>query len=232
VVGRCLIIGDIHGCSATFKELLNKAGLTTDDKLILLGDYIDRGHDSSGVIDFIIELQSKGYDIVPLRGNHEENLLNALEEYPPEVFKHFVDKINKSSDLLDSEGRLQDKYLNFIKDLPYFYESESYFIVHAGLNFKTDDPLSDTVSMLEIRDFAGNADISVIGSKRIIHGHQPVTFNEIEKAITDGADVIPLDNGCVYTKPHKVYDYKQLGNLCCFDATNENLIFQKNIEKE
>jgi serine/threonine protein phosphatase 1 len=50
VNGRCLIIGDIHGCSATFKELLNKAGLSMDDKLILLGDYIDREHDSSGVI--------------------------------------------------------------------------------------------------------------------------------------------------------------------------------------
>ena len=160
---RHLVLSDIHGCSRTFKELLNKIGLSNDDTLILLGDYIDRGNDSAGVIDLIIELQNKGYNIFPLRGNHEENLINAHKEYPPGVFKHFVARINKSSNLLDAEGRLHEKYLNFVSGLPYYYDSGDFLIVHAGLNFKIDDPLSDTISMLEIRDFARDADISAVG---------------------------------------------------------------------
>ena len=72
-------IGDIHGCSKTFKELLDKIGLIEGDELYLLGDYIDRGPDSKGVIDTIFELREKGFKVICLRGNHESMLLDALK---------------------------------------------------------------------------------------------------------------------------------------------------------
>ena len=57
----------------------NKIQLQKKDKLILLGDYIDRGDKSKEVVDFIMELQENGFDIVPLIGNHEAMLLDANE---------------------------------------------------------------------------------------------------------------------------------------------------------
>ncbi len=68
---RKLAIGDIHGCNKTFKALLDQINLSKDDELTLLGDYIDRGPDSKGVIDTIINLQSSGYQVRALRGNHD-----------------------------------------------------------------------------------------------------------------------------------------------------------------
>jgi serine/threonine protein phosphatase 1 len=77
---RLFAIGDIHGCFDSLKELVkNKIQLQKNDKLILLGDYIDRGNKSKEVIDFIIELLEKGYDVIPLMGNHEAMLLDAYE---------------------------------------------------------------------------------------------------------------------------------------------------------
>ena len=75
---RLFAIGDIHGCFDSLKELIeHKIHLQKNDKLILLGDYIDRGDKSKEVIDFIIKLQEDGYDLVPLLGNHESMLLNV-----------------------------------------------------------------------------------------------------------------------------------------------------------
>lgn len=227
---RQLVIGDIHGCSKTLKELINKIGLSKTDKLIFVGDYIDRGVDSGGVIDFILDLKSNGYSIVTLRGNHEENLIYAYHHYNPKMFRKFVGSINKSWNLLNDDGILKAKYLGFVNSLPYYYDLGDYLIVHAGLNFKNEDPLADKVAMLEIRRFAKNADITRIGNRRIIHGHQPTILPEIEEAIRERLDVIPLDNGCVYTKPHRVLDYRQLGHLCCLDIRNDTLITQKNVD--
>ena len=69
---RLFAIGDIHGCFDSFQELIeNKIQLSKNDRLVLLGDYIDRGPKSKEVIDYIINLQAKGYNIIALAGNHE-----------------------------------------------------------------------------------------------------------------------------------------------------------------
>ncbi|MFA5814000.1 MAG: metallophosphoesterase [Bacteroidales bacterium] len=69
---RLLAIGDIHGCFNAFRTLVEqKIQIKKRDKIILLGDYIDRGTHSKEVVDYIFDLQNKGFDIVPLIGNHE-----------------------------------------------------------------------------------------------------------------------------------------------------------------
>jgi len=73
---RVLAIGDIHGCSRALDALLRAVDPTKDDVIILLGDYIDRGSDSSGVIDQLIQL-STSHHLIPLRGNHEEMMMDA-----------------------------------------------------------------------------------------------------------------------------------------------------------
>ena len=77
-MSKTYAISDIHGCSQTFTELLNKISFSTNDTLYLLGDYIDRGPGSIQTIDKIIQLQSSGYNIKCLRGNHEQMMLNSI----------------------------------------------------------------------------------------------------------------------------------------------------------
>lgn len=73
---RTLAIGDIHGCSKAFDVLLNEIKLTPRDKIITLGDYINKGPDSKGVIERLIKLSQTG-QLIPLKGNHEQMLLEA-----------------------------------------------------------------------------------------------------------------------------------------------------------
>ncbi len=76
---RTLAIGDIHGCSAALDALLADVDPRPGDRLVTLGDYIDRGPDSRGVLNRLISLHAAGL-LVPLRGNHEQMMLRARED--------------------------------------------------------------------------------------------------------------------------------------------------------
>jgi serine/threonine protein phosphatase 1 len=77
--GRTIAIGDIHGCLAALSALLDAVAPDPDDTVITLGDYIDRGPHSRGVLDRLISL-ARCCRLVPLLGNHEELLLDALRD--------------------------------------------------------------------------------------------------------------------------------------------------------
>lgn len=77
---RRLVISDIHGCLKTFRVLIEKVIPEKYDQIFILGDYIDRGPLSAGVLAYIMNRRSDGYNLFLLRGNHEENLLNACRE--------------------------------------------------------------------------------------------------------------------------------------------------------
>ena len=80
---RILAISDIHGELELFDSLLEKLNYDADeDQLILLGDYVDRGRDSKGVLNRVSELKRNG--AIVLRGNHDEMMLNAVNgEHKP-----------------------------------------------------------------------------------------------------------------------------------------------------
>lgn len=75
---RLLAIGDVHGCSVALQTLLTCVRLRPEDKVVFLGDYIDRGPDSRGVIETVIALR-QFFDVVTLRGNHEVMAVEARE---------------------------------------------------------------------------------------------------------------------------------------------------------
>ena len=90
--GRRLVISDIHGCHKTFSALLKKVQLNRNDQLFLLGDYISRGPNSGKVIDIILDLRYHGFDVFALRGNHEQMVLDCLENTPfrlPGILERF-----------------------------------------------------------------------------------------------------------------------------------------------
>src|ERR1039457_2707378 len=75
---RRFVIGDIHGCSATLRRLVEEIiVLNRNDELYLLGDLIDRGPDTKGLLDFIFELSGQGFAVSSVRGNHEDMFLRS-----------------------------------------------------------------------------------------------------------------------------------------------------------
>jgi serine/threonine protein phosphatase 1 len=77
-VSRTIAIGDIHGCSTALASLLNAIQVQPDDTIIPLGDYVDRGIDSKGVLDQLIALSGQ-CRLVPILGNHDEMMLHAKD---------------------------------------------------------------------------------------------------------------------------------------------------------
>ena len=82
---RYLAIGDIHGCSQAFDQLLTVVQPQPEDVIITLGDYLNKGPDSKGVIERLIRL-TKTHHLIPLKGNHELQLLQARNH-------HFQDSV-------------------------------------------------------------------------------------------------------------------------------------------
>ena len=79
MAGRTIAIGDIHGCPDALAALIDAVAPGRDDTVVTLGDYIDRGPDSRGVLDQLVALAGR-CRLVPLLGNHEEVLLDALRD--------------------------------------------------------------------------------------------------------------------------------------------------------
>jgi serine/threonine protein phosphatase 1 len=81
---RLLAVGDIHGCLAAFDDLLNWVQPTPQDVIVALGDFVDRGPDTSGVLDRLIELRSR-LNLICMRGNHEQMMVEAHTRGRPEL---------------------------------------------------------------------------------------------------------------------------------------------------
>jgi len=195
---RVFAIGDIHGCFDEMKDLIeNKIQLCKKDKLIFLGDYIDRGSGSKKVLDYIIELQHNNFDIVTLQGNHESMLIEAW--YNENLISKWLQ--NGGSETLLSFGtdklkNIAPKYIHFLEHLKLYYELDKFLFVHAGFNDSIENPFSDQYSMLwNCRKQYFN---SRLNDRTIIHGHSPVSLPIIQKQISKNAGVINIDGGCAY----------------------------------
>ena len=217
-------IGDIHGCLNTLKSLLfKKMKISKQDTCYFMGDYIDRGPRIKETLDFLIEYKNEGWDFRFLMGNHEQLLLN-WNPNSKDVWEKNKGKSTFESFGITSKEQLEDKYIDFLENLQYYYETDKFVLVHASINTKIDNPFSDFESMLWSRDF--NIDINKIGNRNLIVGHTPKTQLQIQKSVKtlDKNHVVFTDAGCVYDKE------PFLGYLCGFDMEKIKLYFQKNIE--
>lgn len=135
---RTLVIGDIHGCLRALETLVAFVPLRSEDRLITLGDYVDRGPDSKGVLDWIIERTLEGR-CIPLLGNHEIMMLDALNgRLSMTSWLGFGGRETLAS--YAYPGRtphprdISDAHLYFLsRELRPWYESESHIFVHASL---------------------------------------------------------------------------------------------------
>lgn len=215
---RLLAIGDIHGCYHEFERLIEQElQLTKDDKLILLGDYIDRGSQSKEVLDYIILLIEDGFDLIPLMGNHEDQLLKALVDFQQNVtWNYNGGNTTLLSFGVDEPTKIDAKYIAFIKSLKYYHIENDLIFVHAGLNDNAFNPYNDTYQMLWSRN-SKYCNPVLIG-KTIIHGHTPISFENCEKIVSSNSNVINLDTGCVYKEK------KGFGKLTALDI-HDRILF-------
>jgi serine/threonine protein phosphatase 1 len=141
---RIVAIGDIHGCSIAFDTLLDAIEYQTADLIITLGDYINHGPDSKGVLDRLINLHQAG-KLVSLRGNHELKMLAAASLLHQETTcELLLDRDTLASYSKNGQlGKLQDipdAHWNFVRDYCLdWWETAHHLFVHATID--PDKPL-------------------------------------------------------------------------------------------
>jgi serine/threonine protein phosphatase 1 len=220
---RCFVIGDIHGCLPELRYLIENLPLERGDRLVFLGDYVDRGPDSKGVVSYLLELQENSdYGFVFLKGNHEDMFLSYLG-LPGEHGDMFL--INGGKVTLDSYGlsthrgahellaQIPAAHLDFYKNLRNYYIVEPFLCVHAGI-----DPLKPLEEQTE-------SDMFWIRNQFIYRSHMLpyiVLFGHTPQndVLYDLPYKIGLDTGLVY------------GNkLTCLE-TREKMLYQINRGKK
>lgn len=173
---RVYAVGDIHGRLDLFSEMMktikkDAKGFGGKTELVLLGDYVDRGPESSRVIEIILEGKLPCDSHVCLRGNHEEAMFNfamgsssangwlnyggieTLASYGIDVdplMKGSGDPIEKFRDALNDT--VPKQHLKFLSHLPFHHVNGDYFFVHAGVRPKVPLPAQDLDDMLWIRE--------------------------------------------------------------------------------
>ena len=196
---RTIAISDIHGCYDELKELimaLEEKGEYNRgvDRLIFLGDYIDRGKDSRLVIKFIKELQENNDNVIALMGNHEDMLL----DYYAGMSKSWA--YNGCRDTMNSYIGFEEQFENdrkWIGKLPLYYEDDYFVYVHAGI--EADKPLTQQSRW----DLLWTRDSFIFSlekfNKIVIFGHTPsLSFNDSLMPYKTWGNNIGIDTGCVF----------------------------------
>ena len=201
---RLFAIGDIHGCckelSVLLEYLLSQEKLSSEDTVIFIGDYIDRGADSNGVIELLINIKQEFPEIIFLRGNHEDMLLDFLgfdgnlgEVFIPNGGGETLASYGLKSDITHDEllQKLPKSHLGFFLDLESYVSVGGYVFAHAGLDPERDVNMQMDNDLFWIRDkFLDNKHDF---GKVVVFGHTPfqdVTFDLPYR--------IAIDTGCVY----------------------------------
>lgn len=171
------IIGDIHGCYFTLREMLDKHWVTEKEKLIVLGDFVNKGKHTFAVIEFLMKLKKKsGKNLVILKGNNEY----LFEEY-------YRDSITLGAKQKFENYNLDYiRTLNWMRKLPHQWQNGSVYASHAGVPVDAEFPVSDD----DIRILFNRKPLKNIGKKQFL-GHIVVE----EPFYDEDADAWYLDTG-------------------------------------
>ncbi|MCJ2127490.1 metallophosphoesterase family protein [Methylobacterium sp. E-045] len=190
-------IGDLHGCADALERLLMEIarhGAGRDHRLVFLGDYIDRGPDSAGVLRILQDLdRTEGKRATFLMGNHERMLLDAYEK--PFGVAAWLENGGRSTltsfGIHDPEELPRDA-LNWMSGLDTVHEDERRYYVHAGFRRGRTGIDPDVEVRLWIRKPFLTEDFDF--GKHVVHGHTPQK--------TGRPDVRPfrtnIDTACVF----------------------------------
>jgi len=188
-------IGDIHGCCDRLRALMDKIPIDMDtDRLLFIGDYVDRGPSSYEVVEYLVNLRRRFPAVVFLRGNHEDMLLNYLSGEDRLTFLMNGGRLTLEDYLNHARGTgngpIPPEHRQFFDQLRLYHETDDYIFVHAGLQPKVPLEKQDPRDLVWIRQKFIYSDYDF--GKRVIFGHTP--FNEPFVA----ANKIGIDTGAVY----------------------------------
>jgi serine/threonine protein phosphatase 1 len=176
---RIIAIGDIHGYSQALAALVGAIAPTPEDILVVLGDYIDRGPDSRGVIEMLLDL-GRHCRLVPLLGNHEELLLDVRAGRLP---IHWMTGIGGGATLksygdASDLGRIPPEHVRFMEGSLDYFETAAHIFLHA--NYDPDLPIREqpfsTMRWQSLRDGIPGPHRS---GKTVIVGHTVQKDGEI-----------------------------------------------------
>jgi predicted phosphodiesterase len=193
-MARTIAIGDVHGCADEFEELLDALNICQDDRIIQVGDLINRGPDSHRVLEL-----ARIYQVEAILGNHEHRLLVARQENRPEILKDY------DKETINQLTKEDWEYLEELPDLKYDGMIDTVF-VHGGFlpnrpwqtqpievttRIQVIDKNGKAAKRSDAPDAAPWAD-SWGGKPFVIYGHTPRP-NVLERSGSIG-----IDTGCVY----------------------------------
>ena len=172
---RVLAIGDIHGCLGPLDDLLAWVAPAADDVLVTLGDYVDRGPDTRGVLDRLIELK-KSRPVICLRGNHEIMMLEAWRGGRSEKKMWLgvggVQALGSYGGAPGKTGTFEDvppEHWHFLQhELVDYHESERFIFVHAGVGYSV--PMAEQADNVLFWEFLGD-EMRHESKKTVICGH-------------------------------------------------------------
>lgn len=183
-------IGDIHGCLEPLLRLVGRIELSRPEggTIVFLGDYVDRGPDSRGVIEFIMAgPQKKGWKWIAIKGNHEDMMVSCVRGENP--LEWWIG--NGGAETIASyNGGVKNDHLVWADKLPLKHTDEHRIYVHAGMDETTSYDEQTEDEMLwsrKPRHYSGE-----YWGKHLVHGHTPVQEPETYGNRTN------VDSACVF----------------------------------
>ncbi len=222
---KSYVIGDIHGCERELRYLIDGLPLGPGDRLVFLGDYIDRGPNSCGVVSYLVELpkQLSSIEFIFLKGNHEDMFLSflGLGGAHADMFLINGGKATVASYGIETDkpaaqetlSVLPSEHMTFYQHLRPYYLMEPFFCVHAGIDPEKSLTEQTEEELLWIRNKF------IFASHRlpytVLFGHTPQ-----HTVYYDLPYKVGLDTGLVY------------GNmLTCLDV-DEKVLYQISLGKK
>lgn len=198
---RTLLVGDIHGCFDELQDLIEKAGLGSGDRLVSVGDFVDRGLKTPEVVRFmrgVGDHERGGLEIRAIKGNHEHKHLRASRG---EV------KLALSQEIAREQlGAEYPPALGFFDSLPYYLDLPEVIVVHGGLDpnpgLSLDEQSPDILTGTQRGEwilasrYSSNWYTLYQGPKPVVFGHMDIHHNGQPYIYGDTA--IGLDTGCVF----------------------------------
>lgn len=237
-------IGDIHGQLAELQRVLTliEHDGGPDARIVFLGDYTDRGPDSRGVLDLLVEGQKAGRNWTFLKGNHDRMFSWFMQDYPRHDATLMIElswlhpRLGGDTTLASygvevtpktraiavhraAREAVPESHLKFLENLTLRVETEDLFFVHAGIRPGVPLAKQDEEDLLWIRrDFHAH-----LGPhpKLIVHGHTPV-----DRARHYG-NRVNLDSGAGYGKALTAAVFEGGKCWCLTDRGREELLSEK-----
>jgi serine/threonine protein phosphatase 1 len=203
--GRVLAIGDVHGCLRALERLIDLVAPTDADKLVFLGDYVDRGPDSRGVINWLMEHQQQ-LNLITLRGNHDQIMLDARNNVETLWAWQTFGGTEALASYDTSPGEpwveaVPQTHWDFLESTDLYHETSDHIFVHGALapDLALSEQSPQTMLWARFHDIEPHQ-----SGKRIVCGHTS------------------QKSGSIAVLPHAICidTWVMQGWLTCLDVTN------------